>query len=381
MADITEKKSLNKRSSRPSCSVIIKHLPEAGDLYVGHNTWHEYAAMGYRVLKKYNMPFRLTGSSSETVPGHTVSMSSYAGTPFSLDDFVTISSGLVTTETTLNVYNSSLFRACDPASQVFEPIRVMVANRLANNAKEWTEIVARYNSGTYNNQWMIVDYNKLSSGGLELEDGLLWVYEQLPGLTVARDQTPVLREQGSWGSYNRAFYPETAELSGQVTKTEKFGDYFSHANTARANIMRRDHVKIKDEDSMILFMRYNNYTSDPFALFAGCSGPNPAGSIANRLDLGGGECVYSEIDPMVAVGTPYGALDMKFTNRYMLSRQEFMAVAGPTHGAYLQPFDWNKTNLKDKPDYMPISLFDFQPFRKTWHLQPLDQSISALRPV
>ena len=43
---------------------------------------------------------------------------------------------------------------------------------------------------------------------------------------------------------------------------------------------------------MILFMRYNNYTSDPFALFAGCSGPNPAGSIANRLDLGGGECVY-----------------------------------------------------------------------------------------
>ena len=35
-------------------------------------------------------------------------------------------------------------RACDPASQVFEPIRVMVANRLANNAKEWTEIVARY---------------------------------------------------------------------------------------------------------------------------------------------------------------------------------------------------------------------------------------------
>ena len=27
---------------------------------------------------------RLTASSSETVPGHTVSMSSYAGTPFSL---------------------------------------------------------------------------------------------------------------------------------------------------------------------------------------------------------------------------------------------------------------------------------------------------------
>ena len=34
--------------SRPSCSVLIKHLSENKELFVGHNTWHEYAALGYK---------------------------------------------------------------------------------------------------------------------------------------------------------------------------------------------------------------------------------------------------------------------------------------------------------------------------------------------
>ena len=37
-----------KVKARPSCSVLIKHLPKKGEMYVGHNTWHEYSAMGYR---------------------------------------------------------------------------------------------------------------------------------------------------------------------------------------------------------------------------------------------------------------------------------------------------------------------------------------------
>ena len=34
--------------AKPSCSVLIKHLPESGDILLGHNTWHEYRAMEYR---------------------------------------------------------------------------------------------------------------------------------------------------------------------------------------------------------------------------------------------------------------------------------------------------------------------------------------------
>lgn len=114
------------------------------------------------------------------MPGHSMSMSSYPATIVSLDDFLTISSGLITTETTLNIYNQSLYNMNDASSQLFEPVRIMVANRLSTNGKEWTETVSRYNSGTYNNQWMVVDYNKVMDDG-SLEDGALWIYEQLPG--------------------------------------------------------------------------------------------------------------------------------------------------------------------------------------------------------
>ena len=53
----------------------------------------------------------------------TMTMSSYAATILSLDDFLTLSSGLVTTETTLNIYNKSLYQHTEPSSQLFEPIR------------------------------------------------------------------------------------------------------------------------------------------------------------------------------------------------------------------------------------------------------------------
>ncbi len=35
------------------------------------------------------------------------------------------------------------------STAIFEPIRVMVSNRLSSTGKEWTETFARYNSGTY----------------------------------------------------------------------------------------------------------------------------------------------------------------------------------------------------------------------------------------
>ena len=49
-------------------------------------------------------------------------MSSYAGAVFSVDDFVTLSSGLVTTETSLFVYNTELYDLVQPKEQVKEGV-------------------------------------------------------------------------------------------------------------------------------------------------------------------------------------------------------------------------------------------------------------------
>ena len=40
--------------------------------------------------------------------------------------------------------------------------RGLVANALASNGAEWTKLFVRENSGTINNQWVIVDYNRFT---------------------------------------------------------------------------------------------------------------------------------------------------------------------------------------------------------------------------
>ena len=47
-------------------------------------------------------------------------------------------------------------------------------------------------TGTYNNQYMVIDLKKVTLGR-ELANGTLWVVEQIPGLVVADDQTTILR--------------------------------------------------------------------------------------------------------------------------------------------------------------------------------------------
>ena len=50
-------------------------------------------------------------------------------------------------------------------------------------------------------------------------------------------------------------FKEIFNASGQQEMVEKFGDWFTYEHTARANIFRRDHSKVKDLDSMLKLMR------------------------------------------------------------------------------------------------------------------------------
>ncbi len=241
-------KSKKKRSVRPTCSVLIKHMKEQGDVYLGHNSWHEYRAMTYRVLKRYSLNYHTLPGGNEVVPGHTLTMSSYIGTILSLDDFLLTSAQLATTETTLFIYDKELFRDADYTEDVvMEGARVMTANRLANNGPEWMDTFRKHNSGTYNNQWMVVDYKKLAESPEDPKDETLMVAEQIPGQVIVRDQSSELRTVGHWISFNRATYPETQEMVGQNKKEEQYGDWFSRNNTARAKILTREQEKVNKQ--------------------------------------------------------------------------------------------------------------------------------------
>ena len=53
---------------------------------------------------------------------------------------------LATTETTLFIYDKELFRDADYTKDVvFEGARVMTANRLAKDGKEWVDIFKQFN--------------------------------------------------------------------------------------------------------------------------------------------------------------------------------------------------------------------------------------------
>lgn len=134
-----------KRTTRPSCTVIIKFLEEQKDILIGHNTWHEYRAMAFKMLKNYRLNYHVLPGSSTLVPGHTIGMSSYAGTIASLDDFYLTSAGLASTETTLFVYNKELYGNLSHEDVVYEPIRVSVANRLSQFGSQWAKIFEKHN--------------------------------------------------------------------------------------------------------------------------------------------------------------------------------------------------------------------------------------------
>ncbi len=95
----------SKRRMKPSCSALIKVLPNFSDILASHVTWNGYGTM-IRILKKYHLEVHITNRpGSPMIPGHTMSFSSYPGVLYSGDDFTTISSGLMSMETTNTVYS------------------------------------------------------------------------------------------------------------------------------------------------------------------------------------------------------------------------------------------------------------------------------------
>lgn len=61
--------------------------------------------------------------------------------------------------------------------------RVMVANTLATDGETWTETFKKFHSGTYNNQYIIVD-TKYFVPGEGAKPNFLWIVEEFPGLIV-----------------------------------------------------------------------------------------------------------------------------------------------------------------------------------------------------
>jgi hypothetical protein len=198
----------------------------------------------------------------------------------------------------------------------------MTATRMSATGQEWAENYARYNSGTYCNQFMIVDYN-LFVPGEALQPNTLWIIENIPGYVEMADVTPVLASQGYWPSYNVPYFPFIFNISGFLEYEITFGPTYSYSDCPRANIFRRNQASVHDLTTMKAMMRFNRFQTDAFSLQDACNG------ISARCDL---NAAYA-CNNSAAVGCSYaafGGLDCKITSNKMSPSRECAAVCGPT---------------------------------------------------
>jgi hypothetical protein len=110
-------------------------------------------------------------------------------------------------ETSLDVKASELYDFIRPES-LLSWVRVRSANLIAIDGQDWVSKFSYDHSGTYANQWMIIDFTKFDdekksdsdsdrgrgsdrgdSGEDALKPGFLTVIEEMPGMIRSGDET------------------------------------------------------------------------------------------------------------------------------------------------------------------------------------------------
>jgi hypothetical protein len=281
--------------SKVSCSAMIKITDDKSDVFAAHSTWTSYQNM-LRIYKHYH----LGGGSYQS------SHSSKPGVIYSKDDFYVLPTHhLVVMETTNGVMNEDLYAFVTPKSLLTWQ-RLPLCNAMAKNGKEWVDLIARYNSGTYANQWMVLDMKLFQKGvGVLSSTDFLWITELAPGYAISEDVTAVmLAQDGYWPSYNVPYTKQMYEVSGFQAAYETYGDEYSYQSCTRAQIFARNQSKIQSFDAMRSMLRYNDYLNDPL------SEGNAASAISARYDL-------RSSNPVA-----YGGVDTKATSFSRIMKDE-----------------------------------------------------------
>ena len=319
------------------CSVIIKLLADRSDVLFGHNTWDDFQCLSPRIFKHYSHP--LISDGKYLGKQFEMHFSSSPGFLTSIDDYFHVygHAKLVVTETTNDLYNVDLLKLVVPESML-SWTRSRIANTMAKNGSDWATVFSIQHSGTYDNQWMVLDMDKFKPGNDPL-GGFLTVVEEVPGYTHAEDMTAHLISHEYWASYNAPFFPDISDMIGSTALCEQNAN-FCYDSDPRARIFRERQSAVKDIDSLKLLMGYNRFQTDPIAMNDSCN------AIACRQDLepgAAGEWKY-----------PFGATDAKcssYTNA-VKSPPKIFARLGPTHDDQApfcwSPFDNGHKNVRNK---------------------------------
>jgi hypothetical protein len=224
-------------------------------------------------------------------------------------------------ETSLEIFNLDLFKNLSPFT-VPKWIRNNIANRLAKNNTDWINIFFKYNSGTHNNQWLLINYNKfeeyiLRKNPLENQSpsDIIHLAEQIPILdkVYSTDVTETLIKDGYVATYNAPFFKEVIELAGYKNSTHK--DYFS---AKRYNLFKRLYEKANNVEEIMKLMEYHD--SEDI-----CDTIAPRCDTIENLDFA------------------FGSVDGKITDKEMIKNMKAKIKYGPPYIEGLtKPFNFSK---------------------------------------
>ncbi len=263
-----------------------------------------------------------------------MAFTSYPGVLSSNDDFYITEQQLYVSETTNSIFNMDVYDNMSPNS-VFVWMRVLISNRLATCPEEWIGIFKRYNSGTYNNQYKILDFKRIDLEKKTLAEKTFMIIEQLPGMYRVQDQTTILK-RGYWPSFNSPFDPDIQKESGYPENFEQKPDLIPKMHYfmgSRPSIMRRDQNTIQSNEDMMNFITRNDYKNDPYTR------NNPSLAVAARYDL--------------VEDTPkcHGLISAEMVTAKELigkKQKKFHLITGPTHNG-VDPYTWETSRCKNNP--------------------------------
>lgn len=328
------------------CSALVKILPDYSDVLFGHVTWDDYQCAAPRIFKSFEYPYL---KNNEPVGWYVTHFSSSPGMLSSVDDFY-INRGTTYSavmETSLDIYENDLLDKLQPLS-VLAWMRTITANFLATGGDDWVKVFSTHASGTYSNQWMILDLNKFSAGQ-KPQAGFLTVLEEMPGYIHWEDMTDYITKSSYWPSYNNPYFQDIADISGQTDLCAS-DDMFCYDTDPRGQIFAAHQANIQTAEDFEKMLGYNHYETDPISQNNSCH------AISCRMDL----------QPNVTLRYPFGAIDAKMSSYSLALPATADAITDYDHEYYgalsipmvksrfgmthdtQEPFCWDK--FKDKTD-------------------------------
>lgn len=238
------------------CSGLVRLLPDYSDIYFGQDTWSDFRKMS-NVMKEYRF-------NCQERKAKRVVLSARLGSLESTDDFWVTDAGLMVLETTNSNFNLDLYKKLKKES-LLNWVRVLHATYSTDTAESWADEFLRENSGTYNNQYVVVDTKKLVPGKKPEKD-LVWITETLPGMGIKKDVTDVLVDKGFWPSFNTPYTEEIYNAAGYPEKIKEAGEkgpYYSYYNGSRYLVFSERAPKVETLEDFKRLMRKNEWKTDP----------------------------------------------------------------------------------------------------------------------